>query len=200
MKIHHPASVRSVVFSPVHWQPRHAITGLDNGNIYRHVSQFYFPLCANSNDSWDLNMGQRGQLDRIALAHSGPILALDWTLPSSFSSNAGHRTTGSSGSSQGSSNWYAGVGSGLFDDLGSGNATPGAEAESNGNGWLASGGLDRTVKVNAFVWASCEKSPNAYCTGMGHHGTQRWQPHPAKTSLHFVYILPSAARRLAAEL
>ncbi|GJE95841.1 hypothetical protein PsYK624_120310 [Phanerochaete sordida] len=128
MKIHHPASVRSVVFSPVHWQPRHAITGLDNGNIYR----------------WDLNMGQRGQLDRIALAHNGPILALDWMLPSTYSATASHRTTGSSGSTQGGGNWYAGVGSGLFDDLG---ANPAPEGDPQGNGWLASGGLDRTVKV-----------------------------------------------------
>ena len=38
MKIRHPAAVRSVVLSPVQWQPRHVITGLDNGNIYRYVS------------------------------------------------------------------------------------------------------------------------------------------------------------------
>lgn len=127
MKIHHPASVRSVVFSPVHWQPRHAITGLDNGNIYR----------------WDLNMGQRGQLDRITLAHNGPILALDWKLPATYSSNSSQRPAGSSGAPQ-SGNWYAGVGSGLFDDLG---VNPVPEGDVQGNGWLASGGLDRTVKV-----------------------------------------------------
>ncbi|KIP08502.1 hypothetical protein PHLGIDRAFT_34968, partial [Phlebiopsis gigantea 11061_1 CR5-6] len=130
MKIHHPASVRSVVFSPIHWQPRHAITGLDNGNIYR----------------WDLNMGQRGQLDRIALAHSGPVLTLDWTLPTTYASNNGHRSAGSSGSSQGS-NWYQGMGSGFFDELSGSSTAPSAENDVNGNGWLASGGLDRTVKV-----------------------------------------------------
>lgn len=88
-------------------------------------------------------MGQRGQLDRIPLAHNGPILALDWMPPSTYSTNSGHRATGSSGSSQGG-NWYAGVGSGLFDDLGS---NPAPEGDPQGNGWLASGGLDRTVKV-----------------------------------------------------
>lgn len=93
-------------------------------------------------------MGQRGQLDRIALAHSGPILALDWTLPSTYASSNNHRATGSSGSSQGG-NWYQGVGSGLFDELGGfSNTVPSGEGDSNGNGWLASGGLDRTVKVS----------------------------------------------------
>ena len=92
-------------------------------------------------------MGQRGQLDRIALAHSGPILALDWTAPSTYIANTNHRTAGSSGASQGS-NWYQGVGSGLFDELGGFSSTaPSTEGDSNGNGWLASGGLDRTVKV-----------------------------------------------------
>ena len=88
-------------------------------------------------------MGQRGQLDRIALAHNGPILALDWMLPGTFTSNPGYRSAGAS--SQGG-NWYAGVGSGLFDDNSGSNAPP-HESEGNGNGWLASGGLDRTVKV-----------------------------------------------------
>jgi WD repeat-containing protein 24 len=90
-------------------------------------------------------MGQRGQLDRIPLAHNGPILALDWTLPTTSTTNSSHRTGGPSGSTQ-SSNWYAGVGSGLFDDL-SGSTMPTGDGDTNGNGWLASGGLDRTVKV-----------------------------------------------------
>ncbi|KII91642.1 hypothetical protein PLICRDRAFT_515536 [Plicaturopsis crispa FD-325 SS-3] len=62
MKIHHPTSVRNVVFSPNQSQPLQAIAGLDNGSIYR----------------WDLKMGQRGQLDRLPMAHSGAVLALDW--------------------------------------------------------------------------------------------------------------------------
>ena len=92
-------------------------------------------------------MGQRGQLDRIALAHSGPVLTLDWNLPTMYASNNGARSAGSSGSSQGS-NWYQGVGSGLFDELsGLSNTAPAVENDANGNGWLASGGLDRTVKA-----------------------------------------------------
>jgi WD40 repeat protein len=62
MKIHHPTSVRSLVFSPCFSHPLQAVVGLDNGSIYR----------------WDLQMGQRGQLDRLPVAHAGPILALDW--------------------------------------------------------------------------------------------------------------------------
>lgn len=62
MKIHHPTSVRSLVFSPCLSHPLQAVVGLDNGSIYR----------------WDLQMGQRGQLDRLPVAHAGPILALDW--------------------------------------------------------------------------------------------------------------------------
>lgn len=62
MKIHHPTSVRSLVFSPSLSHPLQAVVGLDNGSIYR----------------WDLQMGQRGQLDRLPMAHTGAILALDW--------------------------------------------------------------------------------------------------------------------------
>ena len=62
MKIHHPTSVRSLVFSRTLSHPLQAVVGLDNGSIYR----------------WDLQMGQRGQLDRLPVAHTGPILALDW--------------------------------------------------------------------------------------------------------------------------
>jgi hypothetical protein len=36
MRVHHPASVRSVAFSPSLWQPLQAIVGLDNGSIYRY--------------------------------------------------------------------------------------------------------------------------------------------------------------------
>ena len=35
MRVHHPTSVRSVVFSPSYWQPLQAVAGLDNGSIYR---------------------------------------------------------------------------------------------------------------------------------------------------------------------
>jgi hypothetical protein len=35
MRVHHPTSVRGVVFSPSLWQPLQAVVGLDNGSIYR---------------------------------------------------------------------------------------------------------------------------------------------------------------------
>ena len=38
MRVHHPTSVRSIVFSPSHWQPLQAVAGLDNGSIYRYDS------------------------------------------------------------------------------------------------------------------------------------------------------------------
>ncbi|KAI9462992.1 hypothetical protein HD554DRAFT_2206502 [Boletus coccyginus] len=72
MKIHHPTSVRSLVFSPSLSHPLQAVVGLDNGSIYR----------------WDLQMGQRGQLDRLPVAHTGPILALDWCSTSVTSKGA----------------------------------------------------------------------------------------------------------------
>ncbi|KAG6830919.1 hypothetical protein H0H87_006752 [Tephrocybe sp. NHM501043] len=62
MRVHHPTSVRSVVFSPSNWQPLQAVVGLDNGSIYR----------------WDLKMGQRGLLDRLPVAHTSSVTSLDW--------------------------------------------------------------------------------------------------------------------------
>ncbi|KAG5719367.1 WD repeat-containing protein 24 [Termitomyces sp. T112] len=62
VKVHHPTSVRSLAFSPSHWQPLHTIVGLDNGSIYR----------------WDLKMGQRGLLDRLPVAHTASVTSLDW--------------------------------------------------------------------------------------------------------------------------
>ena len=77
MKIHHPTSVRSLVFSPSLSHPLQAVVGLDNGSIYR----------------WDLQMGQRGQLDRLPVAHTGPILALDWCSTSITSKGADNVAT-----------------------------------------------------------------------------------------------------------
>ncbi|KAF9807356.1 hypothetical protein IEO21_08250 [Rhodonia placenta] len=94
---------------------------------------------------WDLNVGQRGQLDRIPAAHSGPILALDWSSTSASPSPAQQSTPNS---------WYSSSGSalGLLDDIipGSGGVSKGSgarEGDGAGLGWLASGGLDRCVKV-----------------------------------------------------
>jgi hypothetical protein len=71
-------------------------------------------------------MGHRGQLDRIPVAHAGPILSLDWCLgpadgvllPASLSRQ--DTLTG---------------------------ADTGGSSNASGTGWLASGGMDRTVKV-----------------------------------------------------
>ncbi|KAG5644463.1 hypothetical protein DXG03_008363 [Asterophora parasitica] len=71
MRIHHPTSVRSVVFSPSTWHPLHAVVGLDNGSIYR----------------WDLKNGQRGLLDRLPVAHTASVTTLDWCNRSAPSSN-----------------------------------------------------------------------------------------------------------------
>ena len=63
-------------------------------------------------------MGQRGQLDRLPVAHSGPVMDLNWC-------NASSGPTSHTGSGTGDT---GGV---------SGNL-----------GWIASGGLDRRVKVS----------------------------------------------------
>ncbi|KAI0062106.1 hypothetical protein BV25DRAFT_1900133 [Artomyces pyxidatus] len=105
IRIPHPISVRAAAFSPSPSNPVHAVVGLDNGSIYR----------------WDLKMGRRGQLDRVPVAHSGPILTLDWC------------TGGNEGSPSYSTSFNDGSG-------------PGSSSTS-GAGWIVSGGLDRTVKV-----------------------------------------------------
>ncbi|TDL29867.1 hypothetical protein BD410DRAFT_45075 [Rickenella mellea] len=63
--IHHPTAIRSVICSPCSSNSLHVVSGLDNGTIHR----------------WDLRSGQKGQLDRMPVAHTGPILAFDWTNP-----------------------------------------------------------------------------------------------------------------------
>ena len=101
---------------------------------------------------WDLRGGQKGLQDRIAVAHTKAIMALEWTHP--------HYNTNSKGSTtaptQTSSAWYGAVGAGLFDDIGGfgvvagASNTPPDQPPQDGNtrmGWLASGGLDSCVKV-----------------------------------------------------
>jgi hypothetical protein len=61
-------------------------------------------------------MGQRGQLDRLTMAHSGPVMALDWCSSARMSQNV----TSSTGE---------------------------PVINGSGHGWIASGGLDRCVKV-----------------------------------------------------
>ncbi|KAL1747561.1 hypothetical protein HDZ31DRAFT_80400 [Schizophyllum fasciatum] len=62
MRIKHPAAVRALAFSPSTATPLQALTGLDSGALHR----------------WDLRVGQRGQLDRTPVAHTGPVTDVDW--------------------------------------------------------------------------------------------------------------------------
>jgi hypothetical protein len=74
----HPASVRSVAFSPSLWQPLQAIVGLDNGSIYRYSILVVIKPVSTPNVRWDLKMGQRGLLDRLLVAHTTPVTSLSW--------------------------------------------------------------------------------------------------------------------------
>ena len=88
-------------------------------------------------------MAQRGQLAKIPLAHNGNILTMDWSLPSSV------LTAKVATAQVPTSTWLGGVGSGFFEDLTVGGTNPQITYETEGGsmGWLATGGLDRCVKV-----------------------------------------------------
>ncbi|ETW85124.1 hypothetical protein HETIRDRAFT_424556 [Heterobasidion irregulare TC 32-1] len=119
-RIHHPTSVRAVSFSPDSHNPVQAVVGLDNGSIYRFLGY-----------SWDLKMAQRGQLDRIPVAHSGPILSLDWCAGSNIPSQGAISST------------FSGMTSVFAESTATG--TTGNSGSSRG--WVVSGGLDRMVKA-----------------------------------------------------
>ncbi|VDB85195.1 unnamed protein product [Peniophora sp. CBMAI 1063] len=76
---------------------------------------------------WDLKMGHKGQLDRITVAHSGAVLSLDWCSSSSSSDGPSHQ------------------GLQRQDTLTS--TDLGGTNNASGTGWIASAGMDRTVKV-----------------------------------------------------
>jgi hypothetical protein len=77
-------------------------------------------------------MGSKGQIDRLPVAHSGPILALDW-------------------------------------------CTPDGGVASSG-GWVASGSLDRTVKVWDLTGPHFERTPAYTLTTQFPIRRIRWRP------------------------
>ncbi|KIM74206.1 hypothetical protein PILCRDRAFT_711720 [Piloderma croceum F 1598] len=125
MKIHHPISVRSVVFSTSLSTPLQIGVGLDNGSVYR----------------WDLQKGPIRHMDRLPIAHTGPILALDWSSAAS-STKSRARDDGSVG--HGDDGGGMGGGMGV---TGAGVSGVGGGAGLSSAGWIVSAGLDRTVKI-----------------------------------------------------
>lgn len=179
MRIHHPAAVRAVAFSPVSAHSRHVACALDNGSMHR----------------WDLTMGQRGQLDRVPVAHSGPILSLDWVLPSAASP-----TMLSSTRQSGASNWY-GTGTGFFEDIlpsvpiASAANAPAADADTSSQGWIFSGGMDRCVKGIQFAMFATRICLTR-SSGMGFI-TPSHQARLTPTDIHPSHIFPSPPCPLA---
>lgn len=93
-------------------------------------------LTLASMNRWDLQKGPIRHMDRLPIAHSGPVLALDW---SNAASSTKSRDRDSAGSDDATTNRAGAAGSGG----GVGTVTPG--------GWMVSGGLDRTVKVRCLL-------------------------------------------------
>ncbi|KAI9433933.1 hypothetical protein H4582DRAFT_2112706 [Lactarius indigo] len=116
VRLHHPTAVRTAAFSCSQACPVHAVVGLDNGSLYR----------------YDFSMGSKGQLDRLPVAHTGPILALDW-------------------------------------------CTPDGGVASSG-GWIASGSLDRTVKVWDLTGPHFERTPTYTLSTQFPIRRVRWRP------------------------
>ena len=116
VRLHHPAAVRTAAFSCSQACPVHAVVGLDNGSLYRLASYLVrHRLSDHLARRYDFTMGSKGQLDRLPVAHTAPILALDWCAPDGGIASSG--------------------------------------------GWVASGSLDRTVKVWDLTGPHFERTP-----------------------------------------
>jgi WD repeat-containing protein 24 len=71
-------------------------------------------------------------MDRLPIAHTGPILALDWSSAASSIKSRGRDEVG--------------VGD---DGVGGGMGMAGAGVGLSSGGWIVSAGLDRTLKVRS---------------------------------------------------
>ena len=147
MRIHHPAPVRSLIFSNTPSTPLQIVVGLDNGSIYRYVLCRFFLILGWPEGfvgRWDLQIGQKRPLDKLVLAHTGAVLALDW---SPHSSPATRRVE------LPEENVILGGGGGFGTGVGVkegivGGISSGKEGDGEGKrGWIVSGAMDRTVKV-----------------------------------------------------
>jgi len=135
---------------------------------------------------WDLQKGPIRHMDRLPIAHTGPILALDWSsAASSIQSRARDDGVGHSDDGVGGGMGMAGAGVG---------GVGGGVGLSSG-GWIVSAGLDRTVKV------TCHHSISSTCIlifvfanpDMGRIPL----PHPTQTHLYTPPFLPRTSRPLA---
>jgi WD repeat-containing protein 24 len=82
-------------------------------------------------------------MDRLPIAHTGPILALDW---SSAASSTKSRAREDGGVGHGDDGVGGGMGMGMAGG-GAGAGGVGGGAGLSSAGWIVSAGLDRTVKV-----------------------------------------------------